>query len=477
MRWFLGSISIILFGVEPVLGLPMVKLWTISCFGACPIYELIIEDNGSCEYVGKKNVSVLGRRNIKHSEADLRALLTTIRKLDFFKLKDRYSAAITDQPTTYVSVRKGEGFKTVEDYYQPPQKLKLIENAIEDYCKLPDWLGVKTGIEYLAGTGRKEQLESSLATEKPSLERLELAFVSAVRSGWFEIADILRAKGATPDFRDDRGRSLLFLLESGSWGSPWAEEAADYLKRNGAKYDAFYLILKKLPGFAKSIQDFDRKKHGDELFYYALDAAKLDTIELLIKAGFFPNSFEEDRFTWICQNGTIAKIKMISEAHEKVRRFPWSTCLLRSLQWNRAVAEYSLKMGADVNARIPGLYGTSDYALFAAIRADNLGTLRWLVENGANVNTVNDNNFSGIHQACSFASLKALKFLVSKGADVNMRLTHNGESPLDFCRDDHKFACTPVQNDRARCTQHEKIIEYLIKIGAKSFVHKTCQSK
>lgn len=472
-----GMIIFALLTRNAVAAQPAIELRTTHCFGRCPVYELKIDSSGRCLFLGKDNVSIKGTKTLERSREELKELRKRVQELGFFKLKSKYYAPVTDQPSTFVTVKGDKGPKIVEDYYRAPLQLKQIENLIEDYCKLPDLLGFEPNLVYFAATGREQQLQRLLQSGNPSQKEIQAGFVAAVLNRWLKIADILRAKGANPDFYDDNGRSLIFLIETHRLGSHWPEEASNYLKKITVGHDPYSVIHKKQPDLKKALENFDKTRYGDALFYFAMEEAETEVLKLLIEQGYFPKSFETDRFQWLCGTGKIDKIKIIADAHDKLTKPSWSACLLRSIPFNRKVTEYSLKMGADVNAAIPGLYETTDYPLFAAIRADNPDTIQLLLDHGADINIANGNNYSGLHQACSFTSMKAVKYLIAKGSKINPRLKHNGESPLDVCRDDHKFACDADSKADGRCSQHKEIIRLLIKNGAKSFVYGKCQSK
>jgi len=87
--------------------------------------------------------------------------------------------------------------------------------------------------------------------------------------------------------------------------------------------------------------------------------------------------------------------------------------------------------------------------LFLAVTCpDNIGIVRFLVSNGADVNAETPGGSTPLHNA---AGVEIARFLVSKGADINA---------MNRLRD------TPLDN--AKVFKREAVVDYLRSIGAKS---------
>ena len=110
------------------------------CFGTCPAYTVTITGDGRVEYEGKQFVRVTGRATTTIPSADVAALVEAFEKAGYFNLNDRYTANITDQPTTTTSIRIGERFKQVIDYYGAPQVLKDLERQIDKVARTAQWV-------------------------------------------------------------------------------------------------------------------------------------------------------------------------------------------------------------------------------------------------------------------------------------------------------------------------------------------------
>jgi hypothetical protein len=118
----------------------LITMQRTPCFGTCPAYTVTITGDGRVEYEGKQFVHVTGRATATISPAEVAALVEAFDKAGYFTLNDRYTANITDMPTTITSIRIGERFKQVIDYYGAPQVLKDLEKQIDRVAGTARWV-------------------------------------------------------------------------------------------------------------------------------------------------------------------------------------------------------------------------------------------------------------------------------------------------------------------------------------------------
>ncbi len=69
----------------------------------------------------------------------------------------------------------------------------------------------------------------------------------------------------------------------------------------------------------------------------------------------------------------------------------------------------------------PTMTRSSDDALFGAAKTRNMGLLRQLISEGANVNHQNFNGETALHIAASLGNLQMVQYLISQGANVNAK--------------------------------------------------------
>jgi len=83
------------------------------CFGFCPAYKLTIYGDGRVVYNGKDYVKIVGTRIAKISQKKVKELINKFYKIDFFSLKEKYEALVTDNPSTITSIKINNKIKTV----------------------------------------------------------------------------------------------------------------------------------------------------------------------------------------------------------------------------------------------------------------------------------------------------------------------------------------------------------------------------
>ena len=105
----------------------IISLEKTACFGRCPVYKIIIYNNGECLYNGIKFVKKSGEYNLKINKREIDKILSQAKEIGFDNLKNEYSEMITDLPTTYIMINN----KKIKDYYGAPKELKELESLIE----------------------------------------------------------------------------------------------------------------------------------------------------------------------------------------------------------------------------------------------------------------------------------------------------------------------------------------------------------
>lgn len=102
------------------------------CFGFCPIYSVTVYGNGTVVYEGEHHVNVKGKRVYQISDEKIMELLVEFERADYFSLKDRYEAPVTDLPATATSITMEGETKSVYNYHGAPEKLHELEDRIDE---------------------------------------------------------------------------------------------------------------------------------------------------------------------------------------------------------------------------------------------------------------------------------------------------------------------------------------------------------
>jgi hypothetical protein len=122
----------------------VITLERTACFGACPVYSLRITTDGRIEYEGRRFVRVVGKATARVPPEAVSELVAEFERIHYFDLEDKYTAPITDLPTTTTTIRIGSRFKQVVDYFGAPAALTSLEQRIDEVAGSKRWVSVNT---------------------------------------------------------------------------------------------------------------------------------------------------------------------------------------------------------------------------------------------------------------------------------------------------------------------------------------------
>src|SRR5262249_17803646 len=108
-------------------------------FGSCPIYTFIIRSDGTCRYNGEQYTKLLGRLTGKVPISDFNRLVDAIKSCGYAKLRDYYSAEVTDLPTVFTMVAVNGKRKIIRDYVSGPEELQSFERLIDGLMAKVRW--------------------------------------------------------------------------------------------------------------------------------------------------------------------------------------------------------------------------------------------------------------------------------------------------------------------------------------------------
>ena len=130
-----------------------VQMERTGCYGFCPVYEVDIDNNGTVNFNGITHIAMPGPHTRAAAQPDVDALISEIKRINFFKLKDSYrfmrdgcTSWATDGPSVSIAVTQGDEIKHVVYYYgctgfAAEQDLKSLAKSIDRVAKTKKWIG------------------------------------------------------------------------------------------------------------------------------------------------------------------------------------------------------------------------------------------------------------------------------------------------------------------------------------------------
>lgn len=110
-----------------------------ACFGSCPVHKLNIFSSGYGNYHGDRNVRNKGDYRADFTKRQIQEIINKADSLNFFDLEDKYSANVTDLPTTIIYINDGKRKKKVVAYANYPANLKTLITYLYDFSQSVDW--------------------------------------------------------------------------------------------------------------------------------------------------------------------------------------------------------------------------------------------------------------------------------------------------------------------------------------------------
>ena len=152
-----------------------ITLQRTACYGSCPDYTVTIDGKGKVRFATRDaegpgaaevhrafspddGVLLSGVHTDSVDPLVVRDLVAKFRASDFFALKDKYVAPITDNPSYVLTFRTGTHTKTVVDYVGEeagmPASVTALEDAVDRAAGTARWVKGADGlVAYLERTG------------------------------------------------------------------------------------------------------------------------------------------------------------------------------------------------------------------------------------------------------------------------------------------------------------------------------------
>jgi hypothetical protein len=110
------------------------------CFGACPVFTMVVKMDGEVYYTGVKNTLLEGTQSANWSAEQLEVIDLKMRALDIYNAPKSFdNAAVTDLPSMYIGYTEGDNVKTVKCRYQYPNGYKDLSAWLDEQIKTSTW--------------------------------------------------------------------------------------------------------------------------------------------------------------------------------------------------------------------------------------------------------------------------------------------------------------------------------------------------
>ncbi|MEL6863220.1 MAG: DUF6438 domain-containing protein [Bacteroidota bacterium] len=145
--WIIGLLGILLciackkpLGIDDIDQLaPLIKMYKSPCFGQCPVFTLIVYENGLTTFDGQRNTSKKGLHYKKLSKEALRQLHNRFKTAQLEQYEDYYPSDLADLPKVSISYYEKQKVKTIKGDINRPPAIKELEQALDTLAMSNDW--------------------------------------------------------------------------------------------------------------------------------------------------------------------------------------------------------------------------------------------------------------------------------------------------------------------------------------------------
>ena len=111
-----------------------------GCYGTCPSYTFIITSGGKCRYEGGKHAKIEGKKTGRVSIIEFHRLAEFLLSIQFFALKDEYTASLTDSSSTFTTATLNGKRKIIDNYAGlGPAQLWAVEQILDGMVTRARW--------------------------------------------------------------------------------------------------------------------------------------------------------------------------------------------------------------------------------------------------------------------------------------------------------------------------------------------------
>ncbi len=110
-----------------------------ACFGACPIYTLVINGEGLAQFEGKRFTEKIGSFEKQLSKEDTKALFDLLNSTEWNSFADEYPTDITDLPGILFKYNHKKVSKQIVVYGEHPEQLDVLSEYLSKIAESDGW--------------------------------------------------------------------------------------------------------------------------------------------------------------------------------------------------------------------------------------------------------------------------------------------------------------------------------------------------
>ncbi len=127
---------------------PVITMERTMCYGRCPVYKLVIYQNGRVEYHGERFVQEKGYRSDILTKNNLQHLIKEFHKAKLSSMQDGYvEQGRTDMPSVILSFTDKKITKKIIHYLgdeKAPLELLTLEHEVDTTVNSQQWIKGQT---------------------------------------------------------------------------------------------------------------------------------------------------------------------------------------------------------------------------------------------------------------------------------------------------------------------------------------------
>ena len=119
-----------------------ISLQRSACYGACPVYQVVLRRDLSATYQGERNVERIGAWHAGVPLRDYGLLAYLVERLDVMAMDSSYALPMTDMPTATLRIwpRGAAQPKVISDYgYEGPPELRTVMEMLDGLAGRLQW--------------------------------------------------------------------------------------------------------------------------------------------------------------------------------------------------------------------------------------------------------------------------------------------------------------------------------------------------